>query len=299
MIASWTICTDFESHHDRIRSRGQLLATWPGFDSSDSPTSCFREDDEVWILRADRGGIRFARHERDLRLYPKEGTDAERFKRMAFHDWLPFVYNFWGLQVLHASAAVHSPSGQVVAFSGASGAGKSTFGYGLSRLPQWRQIADDSLAFTAQSDSLRLLPIPNEALLRPASAHYYGDRGLGSGFLGWTDGPLRLKQIFFLEPSDDLEAPVCLRPISHGRAYMFLLPQAYTLALDTQRDNAPLIERPQDNRQQMVEYLTLASQVSVFRLQYPRKFGVLSDIFFLVEDGLFRGKSTIPSSRLV
>jgi len=189
MIASWTICTDFQRHHGRIRSHGQLLATWQGFDPSDSPTLCFREGDGVWILRADLGGVRFARHEHDLRVYPKEGADAEQFKRMVFHDWLPFVYNFWGLQVLHASAAVHSPSGQVVAFSGTSGAGKSTFGYGLGRLPRWRQIADDSLAFAAQPDSLRLLPIPNEVLLRPASALYYGDRVLSDEFLGWADGP--------------------------------------------------------------------------------------------------------------
>jgi hypothetical protein len=287
MIASWTVCPGFLRHHDHIRSHGQLLATWPGFDPSDSPTLCFREADGVWILRADRGGIRFTQHEHDLRAYPSEGADAEQFKRMVFHEWLPFVYNFWGLQVLHASAAVHSPSGQVVAFSGASGAGKSTFGYGLGRLPHWRQIADDSLAFAAQPDSLRLLPIPNEVLLRPASARYYGDGDLGDEFLGWAEGSLRLRRIFFLEPSDDLEAPLRLLRVSRARACVLLLPQAYTLALDTHKKNAPLIERPKDNPQQVAEYLTLASQVGVLRLLYPRKFGVLSDVFSLIEDSLF------------
>ena len=286
MIASWTICTDFEHQHRRIRSDGQLLATWSGFNPTDTPTLCFREADAVWIVRANQGGIRFTQHKHDLYLYPKEGTDAEQFKRMAFHDWLPFVYNFWGLQVLHASAAFHSPTRRVVAFSGLSGAGKSTFGFGLGCLPHWRQIADDSLAFTAELDSLRLLPIPNEALLRPASAHYYGDREPGSRHLDWVEGPLSLKQIYFLEPTDDLEAPVCLLRVSRGRGYMLLLPQAYTLALDTHSEDAALIERPQDNRQQMVEYLSLASQVSVFRLQYPRKFTALEEALSLIENDL-------------
>lgn len=296
MIASWTICTDFRRHHGRIRSRGRLLATWPGFDSSDSPTLCFQEGDGVWILRADRGGIRFGRDEHDLRGYPKEGADAEQFKRMVFHDWLPFVYNFWGLQVLHASAAVHTPSGQVVAFSGASGAGKSTFGYGLGLLPPWRQIADDSLAFSAQPDSLRLLPIPNEVLLRPASAGYYGEVAVGGEQLGWANGPLRLERIFLLEPSDELDSPARLLPVSPARAYVLLLQQAYTLALDSQRGHIPLVDSPRDHRRQMVEYLSLASQAGVVRLLYPRKFEVLSDVFTLIEHDLFRGNSTVRFS---
>ena len=291
MIASWTVCTDFRRHYDRISSHGHLLAEWPGFDPADFPTLCFQEDDRVWIVRVDRGGIGFARPGHDIRAYPKEGADSEQFKRMVFHDWLPFVYNFWGWQVLHTSAAVHAPSGQVVAFSGVSGAGKSTFGCGLGREPQWRQIADDSLAFAAQSDPLRLLPIPNEVLLRPASAHHYSDRDPSGKLLGWTDGPLRLNRIFFLEPSDNLKTPLRLVPVSGGRAYMLLLQQAYTLALNTRRENASLVERPQDSRQQMLEYLALAGQVPVFRLQYPRKFDVLRDVFSWIEDGLFKSSS--------
>ena len=73
---------------------------------------------------------------------------------------------------------------------------------------------------------------------------------------------------------------------------MLLLQQAYTLALALRPDGARLIERPQDSRQQMMEYLTLASQVPVFRLQYPRKFGVLSDVFSRIEDGVFKGAPT-------
>lgn len=227
MIASWTICTDFQHQQDRIRSRGQLLATWSGFDASELPTLCFRDEDGVWITRDDRGGIRFTQHEYDLQAYPKEGIDREKFKRLVFHEWLPFVYNFWGFQVLHASATVHSPSGQVVGFSGASGAGKSTFGFGLGCLKEWRQIADDSLAFSAQTNSVRLLPIPNEVYLRPATARHYRDKGTSDKFLDWTDSPLRLKRIFFLEPSDDLETPVRLLPLSRARAYVCLLQQAY------------------------------------------------------------------------
>ncbi len=217
--------------------------------------------------------------------------DAEQFKRLVFHDWLPFVYNFWGLQVLHASAAVHSSSGQVVAFSGASGAGKSTFGYGLGLLPEWQQIADDSLAFVAQHKPVRLLPIPNEALLRPASAGYYGDFGARGEFLDWTNTPLRLKRIFLLEPSDDLAVPVRLLPVSRARAYVSLLQQAYTLTLDLHRGAVRLVDRSKDNRQQMEEYLSLASQVRVSRLQYPRKFVALDKAFSLIENDLLSGET--------
>jgi len=98
---------------------------------------------------------------------------------------------------------------------------------------------------------------------------------------------------FFLEPSDNLEARVCLLPVSRARAYVLLLQQAYTLSLDIHQEYMPLVERPKDNRQQMVEYLRLASQVSVLRLQYPRKFGALNDVFSLIENDLF--ESTFAS----
>ena len=181
---------------------------------------------------------------------------------------------------------MHSASGQVVAFAGASGTGKSTFGYGLGCRRDWQQIADDSLAFTVLDNSVRLLPIPNEVSLRPATAHHYRDNPASGDFLGWTDLPLQLERIFLLEPHDDLDVPVRLLPVSQACAFVSLLEQAYTLTLDGDQQKAAPVDRPRDNRQQMEEYLNLAGQVSVFRLRYPRKFAALDEAFGLIENHL-------------
>ena len=94
-----------------------------------------------------------------------------------------------------------------------------------------------------------------------------------------------------LEPSDDLAVPVRLLPVSRARAYVSLLQQAYTLTLDLHRGAVRLVDRSKDNRQQMEEYLSLASQVRVSRLQYPRKFVALDKAFSLIENDLLSGET--------
>ena len=60
----------------------------------------------------------------------------------------------------------------------------------------------------------------------------------------------------------------------------------YTLTLDSQREYEPWVDRPKDNRQQIEEYLSLAGQVHVSRLQYPRKFTALDEAFSLIQNDL-------------
>jgi len=271
------------AHYAWLLRHGDLLARWPAAPFEISHTDCFAFDGEYWIWQPGIGGIRFAAERAEVTAFSTRDVDPAWFTYLVTRSWLPPVYQVWGRQVLHASAVVHEASGGVVAFAGPSGAGKSTVAYGLAQRAGWRQVCDDTLAFSSANHdrpnaSVTLHPLDNDARLRPATAAYFGMSDRPHERVRWPSQPLRLQRVYFLEPAADealagrTHHVTALRP---GEAYRKLLQQAHAFTLAV----------PSHNQRLMRDYLAVAASVPAYRLTYRKSFDVIEEIFDTVDSG--------------
>jgi hypothetical protein len=263
----WNFGEDFAACHRWLLAHGERRAAWAG-ELHDLASECFTAQDDFWLVRSDWGAIRFRADNRQITAYSAEGVGRAYFRRLAEHYWLPLVYYFWGRQVIHAAAVVHLASGQAVALAGRTHAGKSTLGYALGRQPGWQQFADDTLAFVAAANGVRLVPLPNEVRLRRASAEHYRLNGHTPQPLLWPNPTPELKRLYFLEPDDGAPARPSPEPVPPKQALPLLYEQAFVLSL----------ELPQQQGRLMRDYLLLLQQASFYRLAYRRGFAALAGI---------------------
>jgi hypothetical protein len=277
----WREDGDPAARHDRLRSEGELLGTWPPAPFERTATDCFRVGDAYWIWQPEVGGIQFFANRRSFSAFPWPGGDVHWFRYLIQRSWLPAVYYIWGRQVLHASAAARS-DGSVVAFSGPSCAGKSTMAYGLARRPGWAAVSDDTLAFSCvdgpRGSDISLHPLRNDTRLRPATAVYYGRSGAVQESLEWPAQSLALGVVYFLEGDSALDSAVRFERLKAAEAYPLLLGQAHALTLKIAEHNHRL----------MRDYLTLASSVPVYRLTYQKSFDVMGQLLDAVEHHALR-----------
>ncbi|MCC7007770.1 MAG: hypothetical protein IT184_03045 [Acidobacteria bacterium] len=272
-VIEWQARSDSEAQHRALAASGERLARWPPAPSDDGPTDCFRLGQEFWIWQTALGGLRFSPDHPSCSAFPSIDVDRSWFEHVVTRSWLPAVYQVWGRQVLHASAAVHVETGDVVAFAGPSGAGKSTLAYGLGTMAGWRPLTDDTLAFSVIDGRIHLHPLPNHVRLRPASAEHFGVRNdVASRVLAWPEGPLALACVYFLEPHE-ADGPLAERDaLRAGESYPQLLGQAHAFTL----------ELPDQNQRLMRDYLTLAASVPIARLRYRRGFADLERVLDVV-----------------
>ncbi len=278
-LAEWQEGVDSVARYNELVERGTLLATWPALPFEETATECFQIGQEYWIWQVGVGGICVFADRPAFVAYPSPQVDRTWFDRLVSRSWLPTVYQIWGRQVLHASAVASSTSGEVVAFTGSSGAGKSTMAYGLGMRPRWTLICDDTLAFShaSSSDARRIVlhRLRNDARLRPASAEYYGTTGAP---LEWPKHPLRLKAVYALQASPDHCRGAQFTRLRSAESYPLLLEQAYALTLKI----------PKHNQQLMRDYLELTASIPVFRLEYRKSFQIVEEVVDAVEDHLAR-----------
>lgn len=259
---------------------GEHLVTWPATEFDSTDTDCFSVGDRIWIWQVGVGAVRFSLSESRLWAYRWPGADDGRFRQVVTRSWLPAIYPLWGRQVLHASAVACMATGDAVAFTGPTHAGKSTTAYGVGRRQGWRPICDDTLAFsvgrTAATTGVHLHPIPNDSRLRPASAEYYGVSDRPQETLEWPDRDLQLKAVYIIDGDDTVEQPAQFSRLRAADALPLLLQQAYALSLTL----------PTYNQQLMKDYLALATAVPVFRLRYRRSFDVAEELFSAITSHL-------------
>ena len=255
---------------------GMMLEEWlllPG-----GPKTQFNKTSgSFWLSSTTVGAIQFDTSSRSISAYPQKDVDYALFEIVLVHEWLPVVYQAWGRQVLHASAAVHLPSGMVIAFAGETMSGKSTLGYGLGQRSDWQQISDDSLAFTIQTGEVRLLSIPNAVRLRSASAHFYGQLANGHEPLDLPDMDLGLDYVFFVEGNCETVSkagsPGSDVPLDGVQTFVQLIKNAYALTLKI----------PEHNERLLRDYLRLTHQVVAFRLVVQKSFVTLNETLDTVE----------------
>lgn len=232
----------------------------------------FRVGTEYWLWQAGVGGLQVFADRPEFVAYRSADVGREWFERLVQRSWLPAVYQVWGRQVLHASAACRRDSATAVAFVGTTGAGKSTLAYALGRRPAWQQLSDDSLAFSRRGEAVSLHPLRNDVRLRPATVAHYGTNATDA-VVEWPATPPRLKCLYFLAGQSDRPEPARLSRVSAAEAYRLVLAQAFAFSLVI----------PEHNRRLLQDYLALA-RIPACRLTYRMRFDVIEDVLDVIEE---------------
>jgi hypothetical protein len=270
----WCAPLDAAALAGRLADEGELLTTWPAAPFESAPTDCFRLGPDYWITQAGVGAVRFSEREPRLSAYPFPGNNPLWFRQVVTRSWLPAIYPFWGRQVIHASSARLAGTHDAVAFTGPTQAGKSTIAYGLGQYRGWRQLTDDTLAFTSSPvDGVRVYPLRNEARLRPATAAYFGRTGEAFEEVEWSTGPMVLRAIYVLDGDESVDTVAAFSRLRAAEALPLLLQQAYALSFEIARYNHLL----------MTDYAHLAASVPVFQLRYRRSFDVAAELFDAID----------------
>lgn len=273
-ITDFKISDGFEKLYPQKLSRGHKIASWNENPSSELSTTCIVVGKEYWIYQSKFGAIRFNEANNDIVAYPDSRVDLDWFQYWAKHSWLPLVYQFWGRQVLHSSAAVYISSGDVIAFVGDNEAGKSTIAYGLGQRDGWQQIYDDTLSFTVDKGRINIHYLPNVVRLRPESAKYYNQNTYGHGSINWPDIPMKLKHIYILGKKGGSGVPGKIKSKKFVDAYQALLENAYTLTLNLANQNQRLL----------TDYLTLARKVPVSSISNSKNIEGIEEVLDAIEN---------------
>lgn len=258
----WLIDDDFTSRHLKLCADACKLSQWQA-SPTEPPTEVFKLANSIWLVRSDLGGLGFNLQPDRVQLSVTRDIDVGWLQSIAAHYWLPFAFLYWGYQVLHASACQFlSGEGQVIAFTGNSETGKSTFGYAFGQRQGWRQSSDDSLIFADQEGTIALRPAVNSVRLRPATADHFGVEA-GHYTVSANGTAAKLAAIYHLYPTENSVSPR-IALLNRSESYTTLLEQAFTL---------PIREM---HRRLMRDYLALTVEVPVYRLHFHKDFGCLA-----------------------
>jgi hypothetical protein len=209
-----------------------------------------------WAHFPGMASFRFLAADSGVVAIPEAGVSRALVEDAYHRNVLPLVLQLRGHEVLHASA-VSSESGLIV-LCGVSGAGKSTFAYGLSQrgYPVW---ADDAVALDVDGDDAIALQIPFRLGLRPeASAPLsFEPPGLEGSRVGPSRSPLH--SILILGPGELAgRSVVDIELLEPTEAFTALLPHAYYFRLSDAARTALMVDC----------YLQLASSVAMFEVRY-------------------------------
>jgi hypothetical protein len=177
-----------------------------------------------------------------------EDVPSEKIRDAHRRLVLPLALQALGHEVLHGSAV--AVDGAAVAFCAGSGTGKSTVAYALSRRGH-PPCADDAVAIEFGRRGPELIPLPFALRLRPASAAYYGEK---PGPVG-VQHPVARRPLVAVCVLQREEEGNGVRRLGRAEAFPALLAHAYSFGLNDERRT----------RRMMEHYLSLASEVPVFR----------------------------------
>lgn len=229
--------------------------------------------DDLWIGSADFGLLRTNKVTRDIESFPISEIRKDRFNDTFVAAWIPQIQQFWGRQVLHASTVLETGINELIAFSGDKESGKSTLAFGLAQRQSWRQLGDDMLVFEVSESGIEIIPYRETPRLRPSSSVYFATDGTAPPADDWPRVNLAVGLIYILSPTEDLDDPVLISPLSGVDAYTPLLRQAFNLGL----------ELPELKRSLIEDYAELTNQAQVFRLEYRQRIDLLPLILAAVE----------------
>jgi hypothetical protein len=225
----------------------------------------YAEGSEQWMYMPGIGSFRFGTSGGEAVVVPDPATPPvslsvieDTYQRSV----LPMALHAHGEEAMHASAVLLED--RVVAFCGRSQTGKSTVAYGLHRRGH-RVWADDTLVFDAAAEHVQTIPYPHRLRIRAEAAEYFDLQELRRrDTSSWTaleqaqPEPAALACIFLLEREARAGTPLETVRLPPAEALAGVLEYAYWFRLDD-------AER---RRAMIAKYLTLASQVPVFRMRF-------------------------------
>ena len=214
--------------------------------------------DDGWMEVPGVAVFRFDRERRAVTAITELGVDPDLLRDNYYRAALPMALQFFGFEVLHASA-VRTAAG-VVAFCAISETGKSTTVAALSRrgYPLW---ADDAVPFEVDDSRIgvRAMSVPFRLRLDAGPAEFFR----------YTDNSFRWPEPGSLEMASAPIAALCvlqrenhaphlveIQRLSAVDAVTSLLPHAYCFSL-ADPDRKSLMMR---------RYFDLAARVPVFRV---------------------------------
>jgi hypothetical protein len=224
----------------------------------------------------------------EIQIFPQAASSGSTLSHLLLDQVIPRFMNQLERLVIHASAVV-LPGGEVLAFLGNTGKGKSTLASSFFASGA-RLLSDDCLMLERRGEqvfcrpaypSLRLWADSMEALFpgkeeSPFMAHYSKKRQMILDQSKDESGqPIRLSALFILEDLD--EDDVRTLEASGMHAAMSIIESTFALDLASRKV-------VQHNFERVAELM--ASDLPLFRLQYKRDFSMLPEVRQKVEDSV-------------
>jgi hypothetical protein len=229
---------------------------------------------EHWLHLPGVASYRFGVPAGPVVALPHEPVSSERVVDAYRRTVLPLVFQARGKEILHASAVRIGQ--RVVAFCGASEAGKSTIAYGLGRRGHevW---ADDAVTLEPMARCVLSVRLPFRIRLLRDAFDFLGMHKaprLSEEAQARSRRPVRLGAIFVLHRSEpEGDTVVRVNRLMSARAFRTVLEHAYCF-------NPAALERRRD---MMQRYLDLTRRVPVFEVRYRRGLKHLSAILGRIE----------------
>ena len=225
---------------------------------------------QFWAHVPGAASFRFGVEHSSVVAIPEQDVPTQLVEDTYFRNVLPLVIQLRGHEVLHASA-VDLGDGLVV-FCGISGAGKSTFAYGLSRRG-YAVWADDAVALDIDEASVTALQVPFRLGLRPDASRFFGCQSSMVEVEIVARSPLAA--VVILEPAGgpNSHAVLITSLEEPTAAFAALLPHAYYFRLSDTSRKALMLDR----------YLRLASSVPTFDLRYRPGFDTINVVLDEIE----------------
>lgn len=222
--------------------------------------------------------FRFDPETREVTAFAPPEVDLEFIRDTYYRAALPHALNFFGYEVLHASA-VRTVRG-VVAFCAVSETGKSTTAAGL-QLRGYSMWSDDAVEFEiGERDQVtQTFFLPFRLRLWPTSAEFLRH---SEKFEGWpgvdSTGQISapLAAVCVLTRTDRSSHPVEIRLLSGTEAFTAVIPHAYCFTLSN------LAKK----RKMMQHYLDLVARTPIFAVSIMSGLQRLPEVLDAIEKNL-------------
>ena len=249
------------------------VVTWRNLDGSVC-AHVHTENRQHWLSFPGVGKFLFNAVTRELFAFAEPDVPEEMVLDTYHRLVRPMGLQVLGTEVIHASAVLIKEN--VIALCAASGTGKSTTAFSLSRRG-YTPWADDVVAFEFKDSLVNSIPLPFRIRLRSDAAnfldkeraHLYSKSQFHS-FLTTNFHPVPLSAIFVLKRLSGSQGDAIYEPerLSPERAIRAVLSHAWCFSLaDEER-----------KKEMMVHYLDLVARVPVFEIPFRSGLQNLPDL---------------------
>ena len=208
-------------------------------------------------------------------------TSRELIYDIYYRNVLPLILQMNGKEVIHASAV--KTGDQITVFCAKSGTGKSTLAYGLAKRG-YELCADDAVAIEIIKHTILAVPLPFRIRLLPDSRTFFSNSRNSN-----VNPPSVVKRSFQIKDKLPLKS-ICFvnkveETFEHNKTnfvekqyptngFSDLLSHAYVYQMKDLRIK----------RRMMENYLDIANNIPLYRINYPHNFELFSSVLDKIEE---------------